>query len=187
MLWRGEELVLGSTHEEELLRIARAALRAHVEGQPPPELVNVPPELQQPQGAFVTLRKDGELRGCVGSIWATEPLARTVQRMAAAAAQDQRFLPVHALELDELYIEVSLLSPLRYVDTADDIKVGRDGLYITDGTRAGLLLPQVASEEGWGREELLRAVCLKAGLREDAWEQGTLLFSFEARALVEGR
>jgi len=187
MLWRGEELVLGSADEAELLRIARAALRGHVGGQPAPELVDVSPVLQQPQGALVTLRKGGELRGCVGNIWDTEPLARTVQQMAAAAARDRRFSPVSALKLDVVQIEMSLLSPLRYVDNTDEIEVGRDGLYITDGRQAGVLLPQVASEEGWGRAEFLRAVCLKAGLREDAWQQDALLFSFEARVLVEGR
>ena len=78
MLWRGEELVPGSAHEE-LLRIAREALHAHGEGQPAAELVGVPPVLQQPKGAFVTLARGGELRGCIGNIWGTEPLARTVQ------------------------------------------------------------------------------------------------------------
>ena len=106
--------------------------------------------------------------------------------MAVAAARDQRFAPLSALELAEVQIEVSILSPLRYVHNTDEIAVGRDGLYITDGRHVGVLLPQVASEEGWGKEEFLRGECRKAGLREDAWQQSALLFSFEARVLVEG-
>jgi len=136
----------------------------------------------------VTLRRrNGELRGCIGRIEATEPLYRTVQECAiSAATRDYRFQPMHnAAELDDLVIEISVLSPFQRVQDPNEIEVGKHGLLIRQGYNSGLLLPQVAGERGWSREEFLRAVCMKAGLPSDAWRRAEL-HKFTAEVFSEG-
>src|SRR5262249_53932652 len=123
-----------------------------------------------PVGAFVSLHKQGELRGCIGHLISDLPLFETVKRMAiAAATQDYRFSPLRADEITLIDIEISVLSPFREMRNLQEIHVGRHGLMITQGQRRGLLLPQVATEYGWTREEFLSHTCLKAGLPPDAW------------------
>src|SRR5207248_4163346 len=113
--------------------------------------------LRRPSGAFVTLRtRDGELRGCIGSIVAREPLIRAVMTSAVnAAIRDPRFFPVTAEELALLELEISVMGPIERVQDFDEIVVGRDGLIVTHTHRSGLLLPQVATEYGWDRETFL--------------------------------
>jgi AmmeMemoRadiSam system protein A len=107
-------------------------------------------------------------------------LAELVAEMAVAAGtRDPRFPPVQAAELDQLLIEVSILSPPEACEP-DDIVVGRDGLVVQRGRRRGLLLPQVATERGWSRDQFLDATCRKAGLPVEAWRDGVELFRFEA-------
>lgn len=178
---------LGAEDRRTLLGIAREAVEHAVQGKPLPELSIASPALRLPQACFVTLTKGGHLRGCRGEIWPRSELARAVQRVAVLSAMDDpRFPPVTAEELPHLAYEISLLSPLRPVERAEEIVVGRDGLFILAGGRTGLLLPQVAVEQGWDRETFLRAVCLKAGLPEDAWRwPGARLFRFEAEVFGE--
>ena len=163
-----------------LLRIARTALEQWVREQVRVSVESFPltPRLRERHGAFVSLRINGMLRGCVGYAAAVEPLALTVRENAInAACLDTRFSPVSAQELPNIRVEVSVLipadsqdSPFRRVQRLDEIEIGRDGLYIErDGARGGLLLPQVAADEGWDRETFLAAVCRKAEYPADAW------------------
>ncbi len=169
-----------------LLGVARAALLAHLEQRPTP----APPEtgaLREPRGAFVTLHVRGELRGCVGTFTPSDSLARTVARMAVAAAtEDPRFSPLEAGELPDLVVSISALGPR--VPLADPLKVrvGKDGLVVQRGWHRGALLPRVAVEHGWSAEEFLKHVCLKAGLPARAWrEPGVELETFEAEEFGE--
>ncbi|HEV7240952.1 MAG TPA: AmmeMemoRadiSam system protein A [Thermoanaerobaculia bacterium] len=128
-------------------------------------------ELTRPSGAFVSLHtKDGDLRGCIGSIHPVAPLCHAVSSSAVNAAfRDPRFFPVSREELADLHIEVSVMSPIEVVVEVETIEVGRDGLIISRGGRAGLLLPQVATEYGWDLEKFLAQTCVKAGLPQDSW------------------
>jgi AmmeMemoRadiSam system protein A len=128
-------------------------------------------DLKRPSGAFVTLHTNrGDLRGCIGSIQAVAPLCDAVVSNAINAAfRDPRFYPVQREELAELQIEISVMSPIEPVANVEEIEVGRDGLIISRGSRAGLLLPQVATEYAWDRETFLQQTCVKAGLPPDAW------------------
>lgn len=157
-----------------LLRIARDALEARARGAAMPPL---PPGLSetllQPQGAFVSLHQEGDLRGCIGTFFADEALAHAVQKMAVAAGwEDPRFRPLSASELARIQIEISALSPLRPIEDLKEIEVGKHGLFVTKGMHRGVLLPQVATEYGWDRERFLDQTCVKAGLRADAWRKG---------------
>jgi AmmeMemoRadiSam system protein B/AmmeMemoRadiSam system protein A len=138
--------------------------------------------LTQERGAFVTLRRKGELRGCIGYPSPIKPLPLTVRDVAAyAATRDSRFPPVTAAELGELEYEISVLSPLRRVLNVEEIEVGRDGLVVKKGDSEGLLLPQVATEQRWDRMKFLENACLKAGLPPDAWKNSdTDIFTFTA-------
>jgi len=132
----------------------------------------------------VTLRLAGRLRGCIGVVVAQIPLALTVVRCAAAAAcEDPRFPPVSLQEAEDLELEISLLDPPRPVSDPAEIEVGRHGLVITDGNHRGLLLPQVAVEQGWDRITFLREVCRKASLDPDAWRRGAHLELFGAQII----
>lgn len=169
-----------------LLGIARGALLAHLEGKPAPE----PPAagaLGEPRGAFVSLHVNGELRGCVGTFAPTEPLARTVARMAVAAAtEDPRFPPLTAAELPALVLSVSALGPRQPLPDPAQVRVGQDGLLVHRGWHRGALLPKVAVEHGWSAEEFLKHVCLKAGLPARAWQEpGTALETFQAEEFGE--
>lgn len=123
------------------------------------------------RGLFVTLHKHGNLRGCIGYIFPYQNIVDSVQRLACAAAfRDPRFPPVSLAEMDDIVIEISLLSELIPVETDSDIQIGRDGLYIEYDEYSGILLPQVALEYGWDKYTFLRHLCLKAGLPELAWK-----------------
>jgi AmmeMemoRadiSam system protein A len=127
--------------------------------------------LSEPCGAFVTLRKEGNLRGCIGFVAASKPLLETVREVAVAAAfEDPRFPPLGEEELPKLTIEISVLSPLKRISDVGEIIVGTHGIMMKRGFRSGLLLPQVATEQGWDRETFLTHACYKAGLPGDAWK-----------------
>ncbi|HXH07889.1 MAG TPA: AmmeMemoRadiSam system protein A [Vicinamibacterales bacterium] len=163
-----------------LLAIARGAIRARLAGLAY-DLPAAGGALAVPAAAFVTLRRGGRLRGCIGRIEAIEPLARVVADAAVSAAfHDPRFPPLAPEELDDVDIEISVLGPLEPVADVTEIEVGRHGVVVADGLRRGLLLPQVATEWGWDRETLLRHACLKAGLAPTAWRDGAALYRFEA-------
>ena len=138
--------------------------------------------LQEKRGAFVTLKKRGHLRGCIGYIKAVKPLWETVQEMAVAAAfHDPRFPSLKSEELKDLSFEISVLSQLQRIKNINDIEVGKHGLYIIRGYNSGLLLPQVAVEYGWDRETFLKETCYKAGLPPQAWmDKETEIYIFSA-------
>lgn len=168
-----------------LLRIARAAAAAAARGEqfsaPPPEST----ALKEPRGAFVTLRRGGALRGCIGTFEAAAPLYRAVAEMArSAAVGDPRFDPLRPAELPKVEVEISVLSPLRPA-RAQEVVVGRHGVYLERGPRRGVLLPQVAVEHGWDRETFLEQTCRKAGLPPDAWRHATTIYVFEAEVFGE--
>jgi len=131
---------------------------------------NIPETLKPLSGAFVTLKMDGELRGCIGYTQAIKPLDETIHEMANAAAfEDPRFGPVNKSEYDFLEIEISIITPMVLISDVDEIEVGKHGLMIKKGFMSGLLLPQVATEYNWNREEFLQHTCNKAGLAADAY------------------
>jgi len=175
-----------SDHDRQLLlRIAREAIAAHVSGTPAhvPGAVDI---LARPGGAFVTLHKRGDLRGCIGHIEPTEPLGVVVPRCAVAAcSSDPRFPPLAPDELDAIDIEISLLGPLEPIADPQEIVVGRDGLVVERGWQRGLLLPQVATEWNWDAAAFLAQTCHKAGLPLDAWEKGAKVWKFEAEVFAE--
>ncbi|HOD66417.1 MAG TPA: AmmeMemoRadiSam system protein B [candidate division Zixibacteria bacterium] len=160
------------TQEERqtLLTIARRSIIGYLEDGAAPDF-EAAGKLAEPGAAFVTLEKQGRLRGCIGHVVAADPLFRTVAACAVqAAVGDPRFEPVTRSEIDQLTIEISVLTPLQAVTIFEEIEVGRDGLIISLGPNRGLLLPQVATEYGWTREEFLRQTCRKAGLSPDAYK-----------------
>lgn len=136
-----------------------------------PEFKIDSPVLKESRGAFVTITKKGQLRGCVGYIEGRGPLHKTVEEMAEAAAfKDPRFAPVSEKEIPDLEFEISVLTPLRRLADISEIEVGKHGLYIKKGWYSGLLLPQVATEYGWNPQTFLEHTCQKAGLPENAWK-----------------
>jgi AmmeMemoRadiSam system protein A len=177
-----------STADQELLfRVARESIRAHLKGETAPLPPATSSLLSQPRGVFVTLKRRGRLRGCIGYLEAVKPLLSAVQEMAVAAAfGDPRFPPLKEDELADLEIEISVLSPFQRIAKVDEIQVGRHGLYLEQGASRGLLLPQVATEYGWDRLTFLKQTCVKAGLPPNAWEDPTTrIFVFSADILQE--
>ncbi len=135
--------------------------------------VPVPPEgvLHQPMGAFVTLHKNGSLRGCIGAMIGEKPLYLTVARMARAAAfEDHRFSPVRVEELGEITFDISVLSPLTPCPGPQAIIPGKHGVLLQARGRSAVFLPQVATEQGWSVADMLQNLCRKAGLPLDAWQ-----------------
>ena len=171
-----------------LLRIARDAIVAHVGGRSSPENVVCDGEPSGRRGgAFVTLLRGGELRGCVGHIEMDEPLVDVVRRCAVAACStDLRFPPVVASELTQIALELSLLGPLEPIGGPDEVEISRHGLVVEKGRHRGLLLPQVASEWNWNARQFLEHTCRKAGLAPDAWKHDAKLWRFEAEVFGEG-
>jgi AmmeMemoRadiSam system protein B/AmmeMemoRadiSam system protein A len=170
-----------------LLTLARNVIEAECSGKTLPIPAAPSPILREKRGAFVTLKKGGELRGCIGYIEAVKPLVTTIAEMAKAAAfDDWRFQPVRAEEVPQLEIEISVLSPITEVSDPSKIVVGKHGLIMTCGANRGLLLPQVPVEWGWNRETFLEQTCVKAGLDKDAWKRkGTRIECFSADVFSE--
>ncbi len=172
---------LSRDQKRELVRIARKAVEQAVVSRTMLEYKADDPEFLVPKGAFVTLTKHGVLRGCIGFIEPVYPLAQAVAQTAAyAALEDRRFDPVTEAELKDLEIEVSVLTPLVRCADVGRIQVGRHGLVVSRGGQKGLLLPQVAVEQGWTRDQFVEEACLKAGLPRDAWKKGAEVYTFEA-------
>jgi uncharacterized protein len=164
--------MLNDDQRTQLLRIARQSIEAVFEGRRLElDLGTLDAELRRPSGAFVTLNeRTGDLRGCIGSIEPVAALAQAVSSSAVSAAfRDPRFPPLRKEELPGLHIEISVMSPIVPVADVSEIEVGRDGLIVSRGARAGLLLPQVATEYEWDRDTFLRQTCIKAGLPGDSW------------------
>jgi AmmeMemoRadiSam system protein B/AmmeMemoRadiSam system protein A len=203
MFWKGKENLTGfvtsalssppqelaslnSDEREKLLVIARQTIAQFLETGTVPLFEVSEPNLFQERGCFVTLKKHGELRGCIGNLVPTRPLYLTVQNVAISAAiNDPRFPPVTREELKDIDIEISILSPIEPIADVGEIEVGRHGLVIVKGQNQGVFLPQVATEQNWDLDEFLRQICLKAGLPEDAWKEGTQLYVFTAEVFGE--
>lgn len=180
--------MLNQTQRRSLLQIARSSIAAVLDGQQPRlDESAIDDTLRKPAGAFVTLKtKSDDLRGCVGSIHPVAPLFRAVSMSAVNAAfRDPRFRPLQKHEFDVIVMEISVMGPIVRCST-DEIVVGRDGLIITHGRNAGLLLPQVAIEYRWTAKEFLRHTCLKAGLPPDSWQNAACrIEKFEAEVFGE--
>lgn len=179
--------MLSKAEKNALLKIARDAIEARAKNEarlPNPSIGSE--ALKADSGAFVSLHKNGRLRGCIGVFASQEPLWKTVQENAVAAAfSDPRFSPVEAEELPDIDIEISVLSPLKEVADTNEIEVGRHGIFVMKGRKRGVLLPQVATEYGFDRETFLCETCLKADLPEDAWQNGASVYTFEAEVFGE--
>ena len=178
----GVDLGLSDKEKDILRNVVKETLKSVVNGGPIPVFSDKSGKLGEQWGAFVTLTKSGQLRGCIGNIVGTKPLITTVAEMARAAAlEDPRFPRVTPAELPSLDFEISVLTPIRKVNDISEIKVGRDGIIISRGFNRGLLLPQVATEYGWDLDTFLEHTCIKAGLPRDAWKQkGTIIEAFSA-------
>jgi len=174
---------LSREEQDVLLAVAREAI-AEAIALPRPDATGTPVHFQPPAhlaGAFVTIHVAGDLRGCVGYPEPDLMLLEVVRRCAVSAAtSDYRFPPVSAAEWPHLSVEISVLTPVEAIESISQIDVGRHGLIVQLGSRRGLLLPQVAAEQRWTREEFAAQTCRKAGLAADAWRAGTQLFTFEA-------
>ncbi|MCG6962389.1 MAG: AmmeMemoRadiSam system protein A [Acidobacteria bacterium] len=181
------ERPLAEEEKQFLLRLARQTLEAQLEGEPLPSATPSPGPLTEARGAFVTLTRSGELRGCIGHVVGVAPLWRSVrENVLNAALRDPRFPPVEASELPSLHIEISALTPLREVATPDEVIVGRHGVMIENGPFRGLLLPQVATEYGWDRATFLDHTCRKAGLQAGCWRRpDTRIHVFSAEIFSE--
>ena len=192
---REAEIVEGGLLPDEkrtLISIARTSLEQWVRHRKKTDPLKgdfeITTALREDRGAFVTLRKEGRLRGCIGYIEGRRPLAVTVAENAVnAGSHDFRFpQPVEPEELSDITIEVSALTPLRVIDDPQKVDVGRHGVYIVKGGCSGLLLPQVAGEQGWDRDELLMGVCHKADLPATAYRDAdSVLYVFEAEVFGE--
>jgi AmmeMemoRadiSam system protein A len=181
------EGTLTITEKRQLMEIAKTTVDCVVRGKKVPDFVPISDNLKQERGAFVTLKIHGELRGCIGYIIPIKPLYLTVREVAESAAlRDPRFPPVSVRELPELEYEISALSPIRKIENVNEIQVGKHGIIIRRGYNQGLLLPQVATEYGWNREQFLEHTCNKAGLPFDAWKkEGTEISIFSAEVFDE--
>jgi len=161
------------TSEEKkfLLTLARKVITTKIEGINFSENKFFSDTLKESSGVFVTLHKTGQLRGCIGYVEGIKPLQDAVIEMSLSAAfEDPRFAPVEKDELKNIEIEISVLSPLKAISSIDSIQVGKHGLVIEKGFYRGLLLPQVAVEYNWNREEFLEHTCQKAGLSKNSWK-----------------
>jgi len=165
-----------------LLDIARNAIQCRMDGKEPAESSMEYETLKEKRGAFVTIKEDEHLRGCIGCIDARESLYKAVKEMAIAAAfKDPRFPPLEHNELKHLTIEISALTPLKLIKDINEIEVGKHGIYIVKGYHSGILLPQVATEYAWDRFAFLEETCYKAGLSPNAWkEKDTKVYIFSA-------
>jgi hypothetical protein len=183
---RKEENMLNEKQREKLLEIARESISFYMKNKRLPDIEVEDKILKQEKGAFVTLTIDGQLRGCIGRIVADTPLYKTISSMAVESAfGDPRFRELSKNELERVKIEISVLSPLKKIDSLEEIEVGKHGLMIRKGFNSGLLLPQVATDYGWSRKEFLENVCYKAGLDKDAYKENADIYIFSAEVFGE--
>ncbi len=180
--------ILNEQHKKRLLEIARKTIDEYVSSEKKLDFKETDAILLKNMGAFVTIHKQGRLRGCIGNIIGRQPLYLTVRDMAIeAAAHDWRFPAVSPDELKDIDIEISVLTQPKKVESVDEIKMGVHGVIAKRDSASGVFLPQVAIETGWTREEFLSNLCEhKAGLSPDAWkDKDTELHSFTAQVFGE--
>jgi AmmeMemoRadiSam system protein A len=171
-----------------LLNMARQSIENSLKNKPlpTPDEKDLTTGVKTQCGAFVTLNKNGKLRGCIGRFTATEPLYKVVEEMAQASAfQDTRFSPVTSKEMEEIEIEISVLTPLKRIKSIEEFELGKQGIYIIKGNRSGTFLPQVAGDTGWSKEEFLGHCARdKAGIGWDGWKDADL-YTYEALVFNE--
>lgn len=174
---------LKETEKQQLLKVARNTLTAYIKNGNTPKMdeSELSPALKTACGAFVTLHKNNQLRGCIGRFGAQEPLYKVVQDMTiSSATQDNRFNPVENDELDDIDIEISVLTPMKKIDDVKQIELGKHGIYIQKGFASGTFLPQVANDTGWNLEEFLGHCARdKAHIGWDGWRDADV-FTYEA-------
>jgi MEMO1 family protein len=183
-----EVQMLNANQRKRLLEIARSSIDSYLKTGKKLEVSEADPVLNKNMGAFVTLHERGELRGCIGNMVGRGPLYLTVRDMAIeAAVSDPRFSPLRLEELKDVDIEISVLSELERVSSADKIQLGTHGVLVRKGFNSGVFLPQVATETGWSKEEFLSQLCAqKAGLAADAWkDKATEIYIFSAEVFSE--
>lgn len=170
-----------------LLTIAREAIANRVNNQPYQPEPREEKELNERCGCFVTIKQNGQLRGCIGNFQSERPLFHEIAEMAvAAASKDPRFHPMEKSELDNFDLEISVLSPLEKIEDIELIEVGKHGIYLEKNFSRGVLLPQVATEYNWDRPTFLQQTCLKAGLPKTAWQDAdTDIYIFSAQIFNE--
>ncbi len=179
----GGDNTLNVQQKKALLKLAKDTLESFVTTGKTTDMNTNDPRLLQTQGAFVTLRKNGQLRGCIGNMIGDKPLWQTIHEMTmAAASSDPRFPPVTKEELKDIDLEISVLTPPKRIFNASAIVLGRDGVIVSDGSHQGVFLPQVAGETHWSKEEFLNELCSqKAGLPADCWKNPKInLWTFQA-------
>ena len=177
---------LPDSDKKALLAFARKSITWFLKTHTVPLARGLSSQVEQPQGVFVTLKKHGDLRGCIGRIIPDAPLKRLVGSMALQSAfNDPRFPALTLDELSQIEIEMSVLTPIKSIAQVEDIVVGRDGVILQKGGRSAVFLPQVAPEQGWTREQMLDQLALKAGLTKDAWRTGAQFSTFQAIVFSE--
>lgn len=186
---KGQQPIELNFDEQEIaLQIARKTMEAAFENREYQPQLDGFPIFQSKRGAFVTLKENGQLRGCIGTFEENKPLAEVIRQMALAAAfQDLRFSPLTRKELPLIEIEISVLSPREKIINPDLIEVGKHGVYMQRGSRGGVYLPQVAVEQGWSKEEFLESLCeQKAGIGKNCWRDPAVdLYIFTAHVFHE--
>lgn len=179
---------LSEQEKQTLLKIARQTLNDYIKKGKVPNLdnFNITENLKKNLGAFVTLKINNKLRGCIGRFMPNIALWKVVQQMTiASATQDSRFNPVTENEVDKINIEISVLTPLQKINSPEEIQIGRDGIYIRKGAMSGTLLPQVATENNWSKLEFLQYCSkYKAGLGKDGWKDAEI-FIYQAIVFEE--
>lgn len=183
---------MNSEQKKQLLQVARNAVKAAVSGKKSAPVSSDDPALNEHCGCFVTLKNRNELRGCIGMFTSDKPLIQLVSDMAVSSStQDSRFFSdrITPREVDELDLEISVLSPLKRTDNPLSLRLGIDGIYIRRGYASGCFLPQVADETGWNKEQFLSYCCShKAGLPPDAWkDKKTEVYLFTAEIIEESK
>jgi AmmeMemoRadiSam system protein B/AmmeMemoRadiSam system protein A len=180
------DAALNAADRQALLTLARETIDQYLTTQTTPLARGYGANLNRQQGAFVTLKRDGELRGCIGHLAADRPLCQVVGAMALQAAfNDRRFSPLQWAEWSDIDIEISVLTPFQKVSGPADIVLGRDGVVMEKAGRSAVFLPQVATENDWNREQMLAQLSRKAGLPADAWQEGATLYTFQAEVFHE--
>ena len=182
----GESAALTGEDKTALLRFARETIRRYLTTETVPLPRGFDPALDRKSGAFVTLKKSGELRGCIGHMSEDLPLCQVVGYCALQSAfNDRRFSPLEPEELAAVEIEISVLTPYKRINGYQEIEIGRDGVLMEKDGRSAVFLPSVAVEQGWSRDEMLEQLSLKAGLPRDAWKKSAVFHTFQATVFGE--
>lgn len=180
--------MLTEGQKDTLLKLARTTIAKYITEDIIPRFESKDPLFSEKRGAFVTIHNHGNLRGCIGMIEGNQPLFETIIEMAIEASRnDPRFLPVEPEELEDIDIEISVLTPKRRIKSIDEIELGRHGVIVKNGFSGGVYLPQVALETGWSKEQFMQSLCgSKAGLEPDAYKDPkTEIYIFEAEVFGE--